>query len=92
MTFTYITKVKIRAGTSQEKVFAYLQGREPQTAQQVGDALYEATSSCAKWSQTGISHDRAKLRQQWAAKLLNTLAKKGAIQKDTTERPYKYCA
>lgn len=78
---------KTRLGTSQRAVIAFMKGKPPLTAQEIGDALYEKTSSCFIHGSTGRGSGywntgKAKpheVRRAWASKILNTLKKKKII-------------
>lgn len=73
----------MRLGTSQKAVFDHLKEYCPLSAQQIGDALYTKTSSCAQYGNgTGSMGGRTppeEIRRMWASKLLNELKKKGFV-------------
>lgn len=75
-----------KLGKSQKAVFDLLKSDGPKTAQDVGDTLYEKTSSCFMGKDAhnggyrmGGSSSPARIRMTWASKLLGELAKKGLV-------------
>lgn len=71
-----------RLGRSQQAVYEYLKTHGPATGQQVGDALYDSTSSWGSSKLMALSGHRAtaKHRRDWANKSLKALAKRGLIE------------
>lgn len=64
----------MRLGRTQQVIYDHVDAHPCQTAQEIGDALYDKISMCANWKNTETPRD--KLRKQWAQKVLRELAKK----------------
>ena len=79
MNLTKMKLAKRQLGTSQKAVFDWLKDHPNSTSQDVGDAIYDTTSSCA----IGYPHEWSidKVRRLWAAKLLSILVKKGLVER-----------
>jgi len=63
----------MKLGTSQKVVFEWLKEHPGSTSQDVWDALYDKTSSCAIWND--VATPKSRLRAQWASRLLQKLKK-----------------
>jgi len=72
-----------RIGSSQRTVLGWLQSQGSATAEEVGDALYESTSSCS-----GYIHCRqdARVRRAWAQRILKSLEGKQLVYKDSKRK------
>ena len=67
-----------RLGPTQIVVYNYLRGNGPMTAAEVGEALYDTTSSCSEWSNT--VWPKEKIRRRWASKVIRMLIKLGKVE------------
>jgi hypothetical protein len=75
----------LRLGKSQKAVFELLGSIKdggPMTAQEVGDALYEKTSSCFVNGHYGMGGGATpeQIRLSWASGILNSLKKRGLAE------------
>ena len=71
----------MRLGRSQHRVFNWLVANGPASADDVGAALYSATSACYNPRRTTSAH-----RRNWARRLLKSLADKGIVSQDNALR------
>lgn len=76
----------MKLGRSQKAVFDYLKEHPNITSQQIGDALYLTTSSCAKYSEDGNPGSMGgkatpeERRCAWASGVLTGMRKKGLVR------------
>lgn len=79
-------KSKPKLGRLQKVVFDYVKAYPNVSSQQVGDALYAKTSSCACYGNgtgsMGGNSTPDMIRRNWATKLLGELKKKGLVRCD----------
>ena len=71
-----------KLGTSQQAVLDHLKNR-CRTSGQIGDALYDSTSSCAKPYRSSV------VKTEWAGKILRSLVKRGLVGV-TSKNPNTY--
>jgi hypothetical protein len=66
-------------GRSQQKVLNYVKTHPLCTVKQVGEALYDTTSSCAARG-SSCGWPKEKLTHHWAGEVVRQLKKKGLIR------------
>lgn len=69
-----------KIGRTQQKVLDYIRTNPGQTIRQIGDALYDSTSSCA--GMTGTIWPKEKIRKHWAAGVVKNLWKRNLVVKN----------
>jgi hypothetical protein len=74
-------------GKSELTVLAWLKRHPASKAQEVGDALYDTTSGCAKQPADVTITPRKRLRASWASKVLQRLKKRGLANIDDYNDP-----
>ena len=75
-------------GTSEKAVLAWLKEHPGSKSQGVGDALYDATSSCAKGPYADIiATPLPRLRAIWASKVLQRLKKRRFVRLSNYNNP-----
>jgi len=72
-----------KLGTSQQAVLDHLSKHACSTSGQIGDALYDSTSSCAKPYRSSV------VKTEWAGKILRSLVKRGLVEV-TSKNPNTY--
>ncbi len=68
----------MKLGRSQQKVYDYIISHEGCTIKEIGEALYDSTSSCAKWDTT--IWPKEKITEHWARGLVTKLREYGKVR------------